>query len=79
MFDGKMPMPMKKMGATKALPMPEGSKEEESMEDPNYEMEEDKGMAEMLQGVSDEELLAELKKRGLSLESSAAPTEAVPA
>ena len=61
MFDMKMPPKM--MGKGK---IPEGSAEEESMEDPNYEMEEDKDVSAALQAVSDEELLAELKKRGLS-------------
>jgi hypothetical protein len=78
MFDSKMPMPMKKMDK-KEMPMVEGTKEEEPMEDPNFEMEEDKGMAEMLQSVSDEELLAEIKKRGISMDSAAAPEATPPA
>lgn len=68
MFDSKMPMPSK--SPSKAPPSAEAAPVE--MEDPNYEMEESKDMQEMLQAVSDDVLLAEVKKRGIKMDSAEA-------
>lgn len=66
----KLSMPMKKkpMDPNMDSSMEEGSPEEEASESPEEEgREQDMGMdaSKALEGVSDDDLMAELKKRGL--------------